>query len=100
MRAEGAGAIHIPPIFNSLATNGSKSSALTPQDFLAFGIVNVFAALSANSFAQRIGLESCPRRAMPNRAGVIVSLRPSPRSTLLDRVVDSVVDTGGPGSRA
>ena len=34
-------------------------------------------------------------RARSARFGVVVSLRPAPRTALLDRVVDSVVDSGG-----
>ncbi|MEO6124259.1 MAG: AAA family ATPase [Ilumatobacteraceae bacterium] len=40
-------------------------------------------------------LRSLIRRSGSARFGVVVSLRPAPRSPLLDRVIDSLIDAGG-----
>ena len=40
-------------------------------------------------------LRSMVRRSASARFGVVVSLRPAPRSPLLDRTIDSLVDSGG-----
>ena len=40
-------------------------------------------------------LRSLIRRSRSSRFGVVVSLRPAPRSPLLDRTIDSLIDSGG-----